>query len=141
MVPVKRSAFSVDGHGPVEYRRIMAKFTKLMIDDSRVLQAFAQADGWDVIKRGEDLPSWIDSHGWPEAIAMDYDLQHGHGTWDGGRVALWLKNAFDQTGRPAAAFPLWDAHSSLAAGNLEIEETLSEFASNRRSGLAPIKRA
>jgi len=114
---------------------------KLLIDDTRVLLASATAEGWRVLRKGEDLPEWIDSHGWPEAIALDYDLRLAGGTWDGGRVAVWLRNAFLETGRPQSEFPLWDAHSSVASCNAEIEETLALYVEQRRPGLAPIKRS
>lgn len=115
--------------------------TKLLIDDTRVLQSFAKADGWQIIRKGEDLPAWIDAQGWPDAVALDYDLTQGGGIWDGGRVAMWLRNAFEQTGRPTAEFPEWDTHSSVTSCNSEIEETLAPYAASRRIGLAPIRKA
>jgi hypothetical protein len=118
----------------------MAKFTKLLVDDTRVLQAFAVADGWDFLIRGEDVPGWIETHGWPEAVALDYDLNRGEGVWDGGRVAECLREAFIKTGRPTSEFPIWDAHSSVAACNEEIAAILAEYAQRRQPGLAPLKR-
>jgi hypothetical protein len=111
---------------------------KVMVDDTRTLQPFAKNE-WVILRRGEDLPIWIDQNGWPEAIALDYDLQMGEGSWDGGDVARYLRNAFLTSGLPAEKFPLWDAHSSEPRNNVDVEEILAEYSARRVHGLAPIR--
>lgn len=112
--------------------------TKLLVDDTRTLQPFAVKE-WVILRFGEALPEWIEQHGWPEAIAMDYDLQFGERIWDGGDVARYLRNAFLNTGLPSEKFPFWDAHSSAPLNNAEIAEILAAYADRRVHGLAPIR--
>ena len=69
---------------------------KLVIDDTRVLLPSAKAEGWVLLRNGEALGEWIGNNGWPEAIAFDYDLELGGEIWDGGRIARWLRNEFEQ---------------------------------------------
>jgi hypothetical protein len=114
---------------------------KLLIDDTRSLSPDAKADGWQVLRMGEDLPAWIEANGWPEAVALDYDLELGGGTWDGARVAMWFHSAWVANGRPACEFPLWDVHSRKEANNAEVERILAEFIENRRRSLAPLRRS
>jgi hypothetical protein len=114
---------------------------KLMIDDTRVLSRAAQTGGWHVLRMGEDLPAWIEAHGWPESIALDYDLDLGGGSWDGARVARWLLSAWETTGRPAGEFPAWDVHSRDDRNNADVERILAVFAGKRHQGLAPLRRS
>ncbi len=113
---------------------------KIFLDDMRALQASAKAEGWEILKVGEDLPAWIEAHGWPEAIDLDYDLREGGRTWDGASVAVWLRDTFTASRRPVSEFPLWDVHSSVPRCNAEMEEILAPYADRRIQGLAPIQR-
>ncbi len=111
---------------------------KLLIDDTRTLTPTAKRDGWVLLRQAEELPRWIEEHGWPDAVDLDYDLELGGGTWDGAQAARWLREAFSETGRPPEEFPLWDVHSRVESNNQYVAEILADFGMRRQVGLAPI---
>jgi hypothetical protein len=113
---------------------------KLLVDDTRTLTPEATQQGWVILRKGEDLPQWIAQHGWPEAVALDYDLQTGTGSWDGGRTARWLREHWENVEpKPGEQFPQWDIHSRNPANNEEVMQVLAPFASRRVPKLAPIQ--
>ena len=112
---------------------------KILVDDTRVLPKRAKDDGWIILRKGEDLPEWFAVNGWPEAIALDYDLELGGGSWDGARVARWLVSEWTNKTTSTKDFPLWDVHSRKPSNNAEVAGILSAFAGRHQPGLAPFK--
>jgi len=73
-------------------------------------------------------------------VALDYDLQTGTGSWDGGRTARWLADHWaNEEHQPGEQFPQWDIHSRNPANNEEVSKILAAFAARRVRKLAPIQ--